>query len=302
VCRHVVDVTVETSVDGSPGSWQRKAVIPAATIRTSGVTTIPFVAPEVVGGAVRAVATIRGERVESVPVFVTDVVRCRPRTDPGRGPRVPDQGPIDNVLAESALARRFNNDVLRLLDYSAQHRAVPSRQSGGTETVTVSTVDRWQRFLDRVEYSFGSSLTALVYPGARAPASAAADARWVLSDVHDESELAEGETDEILDDEELFPEPPRLPRSEHGRQRSWIRKWVTAVRRPRDAVASRPAVELRLLIASLSVNRLAAGIWGTDEGGRSSPTWSRLWPPILATAPTTRISSKATSSHGWPYV
>ena len=268
VCRHAVDVIVETSVDGSPGSWQAKAKIPAATIRTSGITVVPFVAPEVSGGAVRAVATIRGERVESVTVFVTDVVRCRPRTDPGRGPRMREQGPIDDVLAESALSRRFNNDVLRLLDYSAQHRAVPSPQSGGAESVTVGATDRWQRFLDRVEQSFGPNLTALVYPGARTAALATADARWVVGEVHDESELAEGETDEILDDEELFPERPQLPRSEHRRQRSWIRKWVTAVRRPRAGVASRPAMALRLLIAALSVNRLAAGIWGTDDGWR----------------------------------
>ena len=213
-----------------------------------------------------------------------------------------DQGPIDDVLAESALARRFNNDVLRLLEYSAQHRAVPSRQSGGAETASVSTVDRWQRFLDRVEHSFGTNLTALVYPGARTLSSATADERWVVSDVHDESELAEGETDEILDDEELFPEPPRLPQSEHGRQRSWIRKWVAAVRRPRDAVASRPALELRLLIASLSVNRLAAGIWGTDDGWRAElADLVEAMVPNRPTAPTSRISNRpATATHGWP--
>lgn len=268
VSRHAVDVTIETSVDGSPGSWQPKVVMRGETIVPGGVTTISFVAPEVIGGAVRAVATIRGGRVESAPVFVTDTWRCRPRADPSDGPRLPDVGSPENAFDDSDLARRFNRDVLRLLDYSARNRTVAVARSTGPVAEARSAVDRWQQYLDRVGRSLGPTVTALVYPGARATAAVPAESRWVIGDVHDESELAEGETDAILDDEEIFPELTPPPRTEHQKQRSWLRKWVDALRRPRDPAVARPALDLRMLVAALAANRLAAGIWDGSEEWR----------------------------------
>ncbi len=270
VCRDAVEVTLETSVDGSPGSWAPKAVVPAAAVVPGGRTVVAFVAPEVVGGAVRAVVMVRGERVASAAVFVTDVVRCRPRPDPGHGPRMSDRGPVDEVFADPLLARRFHDDVQRLLDHTARPAVAPLRRSWGAETATRSAADRWQAFLDRVEQSLGPTLTALVYPGARPPDSPPpTDAGWVLGDVVDETELAEGETDAVLDDEELLGERAWSTPEQHRRQRSWMQKWVGAVRRPRDSAAARPAVELRMLVASLFVNRLAAATWQGGGGWRA---------------------------------
>lgn len=269
VCRHTVEVAIETSGDGSPGSWEPRATIPGPAIRTAAVTSVPFVAPDVPGVRVRVAATIHGVRVESAPVFVTDPVRCRARTDDGGGPRQHQQGPVDEVLADSALAQQFSTNLLRLIEHSAQQRVSAAPRTGAAASVSREAGDRWERFLDVAERSLGRGLATLVYPGARSsPAAEQTGSGWVLADVVDHSELAEGESDEVLDDEEQFaPPPPRVPPSEHGRQRTWLARWVAAVH-PHDATA-RPDLNLRVVVAALYVNRLAAGIWGAADGWRS---------------------------------
>ena len=274
--RHAVDVVVETSVDGAPGSWGAKAVVPAAVIDTSGVTAVDVEVPEVVGGAVRIVATIRGNRVESAPVFVTDVVRCRPRTDVGGAPRLRQEYGIDDLITDEALASRFSRDLLRLLDYSARERAgiAAARSSGGVDVSARTDDDRWQRFLDVVAHSLGAPLTELAFPGALPSPVMVETTSWSVAEIADETELAEGEDEAAIEDiDQTLTRPARrIPPGAHGRYRAWMRRWVIAVSgpsRPRGGAAvARPALPLRMTVGALYLELLAAGVWGTDDGWR----------------------------------
>lgn len=274
VSRHAVDVTVETSVDGSPGSWGAKAVIPGGEIVTSGVTARVIDVPEVVGGAVRVVAVIGGRRVESAAVFVTDVRRCRPLTDVGDAPRLRQEYEIDQLIADEALAARFSFDLLRLLDHSARTRAATARPTGSVETEVHADVDRWQRFLDVVSYSLGTSLTELAFPGALPAPVTAQSTSWSVAEVADETELAEGETEDAIEEIDASTARParRVPRDLRSRYRGWMRRWVSAVTRPParhgEVQAVAPALPLRMTVGAIYLELLAAGVWGAEDGWR----------------------------------
>ena len=269
VSRHPVDVTVETSVDGSPGSWAVRVVLPAASITISAVTSAEIEAPEVVGGAVRIVALVDDRRIESAPVFVTDVRRCRPRTDVGEAPRLRQDYDIDQLILDENVARRFSQDLRRLLEESARARtATPRPLSTGLPAVHAD-VDRWQRFLDVVAHSVGASLVQLAFPGALpAPAGAPmSTTSWTVADVGDESELAEGETEAAIEEMDTPParQARRVPRELRARYRGWMGRWVTAVARPKSG---QPPLPLRMTVTALYLELLAAGVWGVDDGWR----------------------------------
>lgn len=276
VARHAVPVSVETSVDGSPGSWEHKATVPAARIDICGTTSAQFAVPEVTGGVVRLVATINGRRRESAPVFVTDTARCRPRTDVGDSPQLLRDYVTEQVFTDAALAARFDRDLRRLLDLSSQHRAgaVPAAtRTDGSEVTTRSDDDRWQRFLDVVAHTLGTLMAELVFPGALPSAAPVESAGWSVAEIGDETELAEDETEEAI---ENIEEPARraivIPPGERARYRAWARRWVAAVaRRPRQrdgTVSLQPALPLRMTVGALFLELLAAGVWRSDETWR----------------------------------
>ena len=278
VARHAVAVTVETSVDGSPGSWDPKATVPASHIDVGRTTSAQFTVPEVTGGVVRLVAMINGTRTESAPVFVTDTTRCRPRTDVGDSPQLLRDYVTEQVFTDAALAARFDRDLRRLLDLSSQHRAsaVPApARTDGQEVTTRSDDDRWQRFLDVVAHTLGASMAELVFPGALPSAAPAESAGWSVAEIGDETELAEDETEEAI---ENIEEPARvrraivIPPGERARYRAWARRWVAAVtRQPRHrdgTVPLQPALPLRMTVGALFLELLAAGVWRSDESWR----------------------------------
>ena len=267
--QYAVDVTIETSPDGSPGSWAAKAIIAATAVNPRGTTSAHIDAPEVVGGAVRAVAVIRDKRVESAAVFVTDLRRCRPRTDVADAPRLRQEYGVEELITDPALGARFSQDLMRLLDQSAKARTVSS--ATGAPAVSVqSEIDRWQRFLDVVAHSVGGALAGLTFPGALPyPSLVTPTTGWSVADIADETELADGETESAIEniDSASARIAPRVPPALRSRYRGWMRRWVSRI--TPTPTAATPALPLRMTVAALYLELLAAGVWAIDEGWRT---------------------------------
>lgn len=256
-------VTIESSPDGTPGTWTAFHVW-----RPTGETsaTLRFPAPEQLGGAVRAWVEISGERVVSSAVYLTDPVRCLPREDEQDRPRLVRDYELDKTITDPALAARFNADLLRLLSQ------VHQRPSTGTSALrtqpsaveVASSEDRWGAWLHHVEGMLGPSLTGLVFPSSpRLPDGTVT--RWTVGADPDDTELADGEDEDVVDTEiEPDSEHRTIPPSEHRKLRTWATRWVKAVSRP-----ARPPLELRMTVVLLYLDLLAAGVWGTEESWRT---------------------------------
>ncbi|WP_309116498.1 hypothetical protein, partial [Saccharothrix sp.] len=256
-------VTIESSPDGTPGTWRAFHVW-----RPDGETsaTVRFPAPEQLGGAVRAWVEVSGERVVSSAVYLTDPVRCLPRADESERPRLVRDYELDRTITDPVLAARFNADLLRLLSQVSQRPATgasPLRTQSSPVEVT-SSEDRWGAWLHQVEGMIGPSLTGLVFPSPlRLPEGSVT--RWTVGADPDDTELADGEDEDVVD-AEIAPDSAHrtIPPSEHRKLRTWATRWVKAVSRP-----ARPPLELRMTVVLLYLDLLAAGVWGTEESWRA---------------------------------
>ncbi|KJK51668.1 hypothetical protein UK23_05980 [Lentzea aerocolonigenes] len=258
-----VPIAIETSPDGTPGTWMTGLMWTADTDLRS---TLQFRVPEQVGGAVRARVEIDGEPIISREVFLTDTVRCLPRNDDvADRPRLVRDYELDDVFTDATLAARFHADFLRLLSEVREHQAAPAtplRISNSTVDA-VSADDRWGAWLRKVESTLGPSLTSLTFPGALAlPGSGPSG--WSVSGEIDESALTDDEDDEVA--EWLPTATTRVPMSPTQRQRcrTWARRWVNAMSAP-----PRLWPALRMAVARVHLTMLAAGVWGTDESWRA---------------------------------
>lgn len=270
VCGLDAEVTVEFSPDGSPGSWQPRGVFTGSAGRGALIWTVD--SPEPAGAAVRLVATVGGVVVESVAAFVTDPHRCRPRTDFSASPRLRTAYDLDELIADSEVMARFNYDLLNLMKLSAEQRATTATLRTPGTTVAAegrAEKDAWAEFLDLATHSMGAGLVELAFPGALpSPMSTVEASEWVLGGVEDESELADGETESDLDelDVEVGREARRVAPSARVRYRSWIRRWVGAI--TPGGTSALPPLPLRMTVAALFLELLAAGVWGGDEAWR----------------------------------
>jgi hypothetical protein len=263
-------ITIESSPDGTPGTWTPLHVFTAGS---TAVQSVGFTAPEALGGAVRARVDQSGDRLVSPVVFLTDTARCLPRDDAAGRPRMTSIAEGDTVLTDEVLARRFNADLLRLLGHVQEHRGATGsaalRTAAGTTAAAVPPEDRWGRWLESVEHSLGPHLTGLLFPGALT-APGPATTGWSLSTDVNDAELVDGESDDAV--EELTETPPAgsarnapdIPASQRAQYRSWARRWTRAA-----TATPRPPLELRMLVARTYLVLLAAAVWGTDEGWRS---------------------------------
>lgn len=272
VCGVAGPVTVEFSPDGAPGSWQPRAVFDVSA--PAAALTWSVDSPEAPGAAVRLTATVGGVAVESVPAFVTDTYRCRPRTDLGAAPQLRNPAEVDAVITDPGLLERFGHDLLRLLQLAAQQRATtaslrtPSSMSAGVDAQPRK--DAWTEFLDLAAHSLGTSLTEMVFPGALpTPVSTVEASTWAVTMVEDETELADDETESAVADLELPTgrEARRVKPEARARYRSWVRRWVKAI--TPSGAAPVPPLPLRMTVAAIYLELLAAGVWGSDEAWRS---------------------------------
>ncbi|MBE8519387.1 hypothetical protein ILP97_18045 [Amycolatopsis sp. H6(2020)] len=266
----IVPITIESSPDGTPGTWTPLHIFTATSAATQVVS---FAAPEALGGAVRARAEQPGDRLVSPVVFLTDTARCRPRDDTTDQPRMTFIAEDDTVLTDEVLARRFNADLLRLLSHVQERKVTTGtsalRSATGATAAAVPPDDRWGVWLESVERSLGPHLTGLLFPGVLAVPGLAATGWSVDTDVSD-TELADGESEDAVEDLTEAASAgsarlaPDIPTSQRAQYRSWARQWTRAA-----TTTPRPPLELRMLVTRTYLVLLAAAVWGTDEAWRS---------------------------------
>ena len=267
-------VTIETSPDGGPGP------VDAGPCRVAGYRRRDH-------GTVRGPGTTRwrgpgvtvvdGQRIESAVAFLTDTARCQPRDEKSDAPRLsPDLVP-EGVFTDPRLADRFNSDLVRLLSHTRENRvagSIPLHAAGSAQRVTDE--DRWGLWLQEVERTLGPALTRVVFPGAlQLPVSEGGG--WSFGSDTDDSELAENEDPDTLDD---IVESASLvvPPSLRQRYRTWARGWVNAV-----SGELRPPVFLRMTVARIYLRPARRGCLGNRRRMAR-----RTWPAGHSTRPDRR--------------
>ncbi|MEU3689759.1 hypothetical protein [Streptomyces narbonensis] len=270
-----VPVAISTSPDGSPGSWTEIGSIPPEASACS------FPQPEVPGAAVRATCVQPdGSTIDSPVVFVYSPVHCARRHAADSEPRLRYDYTAQALFADERAARRFETDLLRLRELTAgtsPPRVSPAADAAPS-SVSSSGVDRWDAYVADCRRMIGAPLTDLAFGTLQAGLPQAPSSRWVVSAVTGSGAV---EDDMAYEDEAEDEEPltasvavaPRIPPEQRGRCRSWIRRWVgalaasgesSAVPVPVPALIPAP---VRLVVANLYVQLLAAGVW--DENDQS---------------------------------
>jgi hypothetical protein len=259
-------VTISSSPDGSPGSWTEVGDVPA------GRRTWSFPLPEMPGAAVRATCVRPdGDTAESAVVFVYSPVHCARRGDADSGITLKYDYTAQALFSDERAARRFEADLLRLRELTAASSAprvsaATSTTSGPVAVGAVSGVDRWDAYLADCRRMLGDRLTDLAFGTSRFDLPQAPTSPWILSAVSgtDDDEAYEDDTDDT-DDQEPTDEglAPYVAPEQRAVCRAWVRRWLRTLTDPRpQAVCGLP---VRLLVASLYVQLLAAGVWDEDD-------------------------------------
>jgi hypothetical protein len=288
-------IIIESSPDGTPGTWlpvHRLSGHPTGT-----TVAAQFRAPEQLGGAVRAWADIAGERITSSVVFLTDTQRCLPRNDTADVPRLVREYQLDTVITDTVLAARFNADLLRLLaEAQARPRATALRTSRPTSTA-LGGDDRWGVWLQEVERTLGPSLTGLLFPGATQSVDAAMPLGWTVGPSVDDTELSEGETDDAVDGlladsaSTVTARLATVPPSQRQKWRVSARRLCRAIQ-----VQPLPPLELRMVVARVYLDLLAAGIWDTDQ------SWRTELRDIVTALASTPMDAEDIPGHAQPFL
>ncbi|TYK44603.1 hypothetical protein [Actinomadura decatromicini] len=252
-----VDVAVEVSPDGSPGSWTRIGTVSA------GRTSQEFAVPEFAGAVVRIVDPQAGGRTESPPVFVVHPARCARRQADENRPRLRHEYTEEEIFTNEEMARRFRYDLLRLTDLGAEHRSVQPARAAAPSEQTSAVHDRYAAYLDECERTIGRPLTLKLFGGTAAP-DLTLGPRWGLT------------AEAVVDDE--APDDPDGDSGENGppkmsldRKREWRLWTVRAVDRTVPDGREPAPMMLRLLVARLFVQLLAHGVWELDDDSWREP-------------------------------
>ncbi|WP_225842715.1 phospholipase D-like domain-containing protein [Streptomyces albus] len=280
-CGEPAPVLISTSPEGAPGSWTEVGPIPP------GRTEFSFPTPDVPGAAVRATCVRPdGSSVESSVVFVYSPVQCARRSIHDSGPRLRYDYTAQALFTDERAARRFEADLLRLREFAADRfvsRPSPATE-GAARAVVTSDVDRWDAYLADCRRMLGLPLTELALGSVQMDLPQAPAPGWTVSAVtstatagEDEDDAAEAEGEDPVEAE--APRVPSVPPDQRPRCRSWARRWADTLVEPerhvepgtRDgsgtAAAPRRAqpLPIRLLVAGLYVQLLAARVWDDDD-------------------------------------
>jgi hypothetical protein len=287
-------ITIETSPHGAPDTWlpvhsHTEPTPPEAPTAHRTITT-QFQAPAAAGAVLRAWADIDGTRIVSAPVFITDTQRCLPRPDVADTPKLVRDYALDEVITDPELQNRFSADLLRLLAESQTAPKVSALRTTGTVNSDAAdhTTDRWSDWLARVEHTLGPSLTGLLFPGSIAPTSrdsAAIPLGWSVGPDTDDTELSDGERDDTVDDllatttNATIAHTTVVPPTQR-------QHWRTTAGKLSRTVQSQPPppLLLRMTVARVYLDLLAAGIWTTDESWRAE--LERIVAALVAVEPT----------------
>ncbi|WP_242911416.1 hypothetical protein [Actinomadura terrae] len=250
-----IDVAVEVSPDGSPGSWTRIGTVPA------GRTEREFAVREFAGAVVRLVDPRADGRSESPPVFVVHPARCARRQPDDQRPRLRHGYTEAEIFTDEELGRRFRYDLLRLSDLLAGHRTVHAAR-GDRPAATSAVHDRYAAYLEDCEQTIGRPLTLALFGGAGAPGLALVP-RWGLGA---EATTDDEDQDDPAGDDEAAPRemPP-------DRRREW-RQWaVRAVEQTVPGGREPAPITLRTLVARLFVQLLGHGVWRHGDDSWRAP-------------------------------
>jgi len=253
-----VDVTIETSPDGSPGSWTTIGTI------TAGQHVAVFTLPGPVGAVVRAVAVLAGQaRTGSPPVFTIDPARCARRQADDRRPRLHHSYTEEEIFTDEDLARQFRNDLLRLTEMSIEQQRRLSARAPHDPAAPRDAGDRWAAYLEECERSIGQPLTIKLFgPLAQLRPELSRGVGWSTSDDSPADDDDESPTD-------VPPVMRRITPSERANWRNWIRRQVLAI----TADESPAPLSLTSLTARIMIQLLAHGVWEQD---------SESWRDLLA--------------------
>ncbi|QIQ01708.1 hypothetical protein [Streptomyces liangshanensis] len=258
-------VVISTSPDGSPGSWTQTGTIPA------GAAGWSFPLTEVPGAAVRATCDRPdGTTAESAVVFVYSPVHCARHHSADSGPRLRYDYTAQTLFADERAARRFEADLLRLRELTAGTSGPRVSPVGDTAagSVTSSGVDRWDAYLADCRRMIGAPLADLAFGTSQLDLPQAPSSRWIVSTVTVGVREEDDETHGDETEEENFPatsEPlvPYVAPEQRARCRTWAKRWVTALTGADDSTAA--PVPVRLLVAGLYIQLLAAGVWDEQD-------------------------------------
>jgi hypothetical protein len=252
-------VCVDTSPDGGPDAWTPIHVVDAASVHARQPTVAVFPAPEQLGGAVRA----RSGAVVSTPVFLTDTVRCEPRSETEATPRLIVDAEFGSMITDEALATRFAADLLRLLSQVAAAKP-PSTLARPTAPVSSTLADdRWGKWLHDTEQMLGSAMFKAVFPAEQQSISVTSGG-WSLGPEVGETELTEDEDDSAIDSPEFFEDKPDTPLMTADLRKKW-RQWTGRLRR---GLSRELPLELRMAVTYVHIDLLAAGVWDDADDWR----------------------------------
>ncbi|WP_054187249.1 MULTISPECIES: hypothetical protein [Rhodococcus] len=260
----VAPISIEASATGAPGDWR---VFHIHQPERPGPVHVSFSAPPTFGEAIRAVVESADGRHVTPVVFLTDSTRCLSRSTEPAGPRLVREYTYEELFSDAELARIFDRDLNRLLRVLADQRSPGGRtQATGPRLSTANQDDRWGNWLTSTERRLGPSLTGLVLPGVL-KRETAEPTRWSV-DLEDPGlDIIEDEDAEEFEPEEDRPESGYAPHIDPALHQLWRQN----ARRMRLAVSAEPAppLELRMLVAVMHYNLLAAGVWGEDPSWRA---------------------------------
>jgi hypothetical protein len=245
-----VDVSIETSPDGAPGTWTGIGAVPA------GQSEAVFPLSGWAGAAVRAVAVLSGNaRAESPPVFTVDPARCARRQADDHRPRLAQACTEDEIFTDPELARRFCNDLLCLLEANVRQQAGRSAETAPKRAALPVGEDRWAAYLEECERSIGRPLTLRLFGSLyQLMPRLSGGFGWSIA-----ADAPADDDDDDDDETDPVPLVPIMP-SERIRWRHWIERLVLTA-------TSDPHVPLylRSLIARIMIQLLAHGIWDLDD-------------------------------------
>jgi hypothetical protein len=245
------DILIETSPDGSPGSWQPIGTIPARQ------TDRLFAVPELAGTVVRTRVIGDQGPATSPAVFAAHPIRAGHRPEADDRPRLSHPYTEEEIFTDEEMARRFRLDLMRLAEQLPRRRTVPSAASRSEPAGSSAVPDRWTAYLDECERTIGQPLTSKAFgrlvvgiPSALAPLAWGVDVTAASDEPEEEAA------------EEVTAVAP-LPASERENWRRWISRAID--RAAPHAEADTPALIVRILIARLFVRLLGHGLWDLDD-------------------------------------
>lgn len=253
---HDIEVRIEASPDGSPGSWVTLGTIAA------GVTETMFPITGATGTVVRAVAVQPGhQRVESPPVFAVSLARCARRQADDRRPRLRQDYSEETIFTDEEMAHRFRIDLLRLVEASVQPGPRHTAEREPEPAARATAEDRWAAYLEECERSIGRPLTVKLFgPLAQMIPGISRGLGWGLGG------------DSPADDDEPADDVASVVTYIRPSERVMWARWtvrLVAAATEHDPNQPSPPLAHRALIARIMVQLLAHGVWqSSDESWR----------------------------------